>query len=192
MSLDVSEPVQIPDVPEPVQIPVTSPTATYADSPRTLNILDVPEPVQIPVSHNLCPQNLEPHVQIPVSQRPTATCAFHLCFPRTYADSTCRTCTDSSVTRPTATYADSTCIRTCAASSVTRPTATYADSTCTCADSSVTRPTVTCAESPRTYAASPRARHVGPFGVDRCIRPAHVVCIWTPRTPAASHGTLYF
>ncbi|GFX57434.1 uncharacterized protein TNCV_3138531 [Trichonephila clavipes] len=53
-------------------------------------------------------------------------------------------------------------------------------------------PTVTCAESPRTYAASPRARHFGPFGVDRCIRPAHVVCIWTPRTPAASHGTLYF
>ncbi|GFX57431.1 hypothetical protein TNCV_3138501 [Trichonephila clavipes] len=45
---------------------------------------------------------------------------------------------------------------------------------------------------PRTYAASPRARHFGPFGVDRCIRPAHVVCIWTPRTPAASHGTLYF
>ncbi|GFU55509.1 hypothetical protein TNCV_4339071 [Trichonephila clavipes] len=75
---------------------------------------------------------------------------------------------------------------------VTRPTATYADSTCTCADSSVTRPTVTCAESPRTYAASPRARHVGPFGVDRCVRPAHVVCIWTPRTPASSHGTLYF
>ncbi|GFS73051.1 hypothetical protein TNCV_3606431 [Trichonephila clavipes] len=47
-------------------------------------------------------------------------------------------------------------------------------------------------QSARTYAASPRARHVGPFGVDRCIRPAHVVRIWTPRTPAASHGTLYF
>ncbi|GFW56666.1 hypothetical protein TNCV_3887031 [Trichonephila clavipes] len=45
----------------------------------------------------------------------------------------------------------------------------------------------------RTYAASPRARHVGPaLGRPRCIRPAHVVCIRTPRTPAASHGTLYF
>ncbi|GFW89699.1 hypothetical protein TNCV_1025831 [Trichonephila clavipes] len=53
-------------------------------------------------------------------------------------------------------------------------------------------PSVTCAESPRTYADSPRARDFGPFGVDRCIRPAHVVRICTPRTPGASHGTLYF
>ncbi|GFS51628.1 hypothetical protein TNCV_550231 [Trichonephila clavipes] len=50
---------------------------------------------------------------------------------------------------------------------------------------------------PRTYADSracadsPRARHLG---ADGCTRPAHVVRIWTPspRTPAASHGTLYF
>ncbi|GFT90154.1 hypothetical protein TNCV_109091 [Trichonephila clavipes] len=72
------------------------------------------------------------------------------------------------------------CSRTCADSSVTSPTATYADSTC--------------AESPRTYAASPRARHFGPFGVDRCIRPAHVVCIWTPRTqlPSIFDGDLFF
>ncbi|GFU55519.1 hypothetical protein TNCV_4339151 [Trichonephila clavipes] len=54
---------------------------------------------------------------------------------RTYEHSTCiRTCADSSVTSPTATYADSprtyehsTCIRTCADSSVSSPTATYAD-----------------------------------------------------------------
>ncbi|GFX21040.1 uncharacterized protein TNCV_4882721 [Trichonephila clavipes] len=212
---DVLEPVQIPvsHIPEPpVQIPVsrtcadssvTSPTATYADSPRTYE-------------HSTC-------IRFCADSRGSRTCAdssvtrptaTYADSPRTYEHSTCSTtCTDSSVTRPTATYADSTCIRicadssvtrptatcadskcsrTCADSSVTRPTATYADSTCTCADSSVTRPTVTCAESPRTYAASPRARHVGPFGVDRCIRPAHVVCIWTPRTPAASHGTLYF
>ncbi|GFX94416.1 hypothetical protein TNCV_4294601 [Trichonephila clavipes] len=62
----------------------------------------------------------------------------------------------------------------------------------TFSDSSVRSPTVTCAESPRAYADSPRARHFGPYGVDRCIRLAHVVRIWTPRTPAASHGTLYF
>ncbi|GFX32943.1 hypothetical protein TNCV_2135981 [Trichonephila clavipes] len=108
------------------------------------------------------------------------------CADSNYADSTCAysrcsiTCADSSVTSPTATYADF--------------SRTYADSTCirTCADSSVTSLTVTCAESPRTHADSLRARHFGPFGVDRCILPAHVVRIWTPRTPAASHGTLYF
>ncbi|GFX42250.1 uncharacterized protein TNCV_4310851 [Trichonephila clavipes] len=132
---------------------------------------------------------------------PTITCADSSvpCPRATCADSTCprTTCADSSVTSPTTTYADSprtyadsTCIRTCADSSVPSPTVT-------CANSSVTSPTVTCADSSvksptTTYAASPRAQHFGPFGVDRCIRPAHVVRIWTPRTPAASHGTLYF
>ncbi|GFT38503.1 hypothetical protein TNCV_4883361 [Trichonephila clavipes] len=106
------------------------------------------------------------------------TCADSTCI-RTCADSKCsRTCADSSVTSPTTTCPDSTCIRTYANSSVTSPTDTS--------------PTVTSADSPRTYTDSPRARHYGPFGVDRCIRPALVVCIWTPRTPAASHGTLYF
>ncbi|GFT32174.1 uncharacterized protein TNCV_428201 [Trichonephila clavipes] len=250
-------PVQIPDVLEPVQIPlVPQSPVQIPDVLEPVQILDVPGPVQIP----LVPQS---PVQIPVSQVPDHLCRFHLSHNHlcrfqklcadsrcpsvnlshnhlcsrtcadssvtsptaTYADSTCirtcadstcirtcadsrcsRTCADSSVTSPIATYADSTCIRTCADSSVTgptvtcadssvtSPTATYADSTCirSCVDSSVTGPTVTCAESPRTYAASPRARHFGPFGVDRCIRPAHGVCIWTPRTPAASHGTLYF
>ncbi|GFX74876.1 hypothetical protein TNCV_3655141 [Trichonephila clavipes] len=114
---------------------------------------------------------------------------------------------DYSVTSPTVTCADSRCSRTCADSSVTSPTVTYADSTfprttcadstCirTCADSIVTSPTVTCADSTcarTTYADFPRAGHFGPFGVHRCIRPAHVVRIWTPRSPAASHGTLFF
>ncbi|GFU08532.1 uncharacterized protein TNCV_2495961 [Trichonephila clavipes] len=190
---DVPEPpVQIPDVPEHVQIPVSQvPQPPMQILPEPMNILHVsepvqipddPEPVQIPVSQvpqppmQILPEpmnilHVPQHVQIPVSQVPQPPMQI---LPRTYEHSTCiRTCADSSVTSPTVTYADSTCIR-------------------TCANSSVTSPTVTCAESPRTYAASPRARHVGPFGVDRCIRPAHVVCIWTPRTPAASHGTLYF
>ncbi|GFT01995.1 retrovirus-related Pol polyprotein from transposon 17.6 [Trichonephila clavipes] len=163
---DVLEPVQIPDVLEPVQIP------------------DVLEPVQIP----LVPQS---PVQIPVSQVPVT------CAGSTYADSSV---TSPTVTCADSTYADSICSRTCADSSVTSPTATYADSTCaysrcsrTCADSSVTSPTVTYADSTcakTTYAASPRARYFGPFGVDRCIRPANVVRIWSPRTPAASHDDL--
>ncbi|GFW42077.1 hypothetical protein TNCV_1905351 [Trichonephila clavipes] len=160
--------------------------------PEPMNILHVsvqipedPEPVQIPVSQvpqppmQILPEPmniLHVPVQIPVSHVPQPPMqVLHV---------------SESVQIPVShvPHAGSTCIRTCADSSVTRPT--YAESPRTCADSSVTRPT--CAESPRTYAASPRARHVGPFGVDRCIRPAHVVCIWTPRTPAASHGTLYF
>ncbi|GFX02429.1 uncharacterized protein TNCV_2285951 [Trichonephila clavipes] len=217
---DVPEPtvqiplVQIPDVLEPVQIPLVpqSPVPIPDVPPSPVQIPDVPEPpvqiplVQIPDVQNLC--RFQMSKTCADSRCPRTTCADSRCS-RTCADSRCsRTCADSSVTSPTATYADSTCIRTCADStcirtcansSVTSPTATYADSTCirTCAGSSVTSPTVTCADStcaepPRTYAASPRARHFGPFGVDRCIRPAHVVCIWTPRTPAASHGTLYF
>ncbi|GFW09156.1 hypothetical protein TNCV_4752721 [Trichonephila clavipes] len=193
---DVLEPVQIPEVPEPVQIPVSHvPQPPMQILPEPMNILHVsvqipedPEPVQIPVSH--VPQ---PPMQI----LPEPMNILHVPEHQT----------DSSVTRPTATYAGSTCIRTVYMQIPVVPqppvqvlnvpvqipvshSPTYAESPRTCADSSVTRPT--CAESPRTYAASPRARHVGPFGVDRCIRPAHVVCIWTPRTPAASHGTLYF
>ncbi|GFS86962.1 hypothetical protein TNCV_1280271 [Trichonephila clavipes] len=131
----------------PVQIPLVQiqmfrashkSTATYADSPRTYEHStcirtcadsDVPEPVQIPVSQVPQPPMQILHLSEPVQilqnlnssvTSPTAT----------YADSTCiRTCADSSVTSPTATYADSTCIRTCADSSVTSPTATYADST---------------------------------------------------------------
>ncbi|GFW35112.1 uncharacterized protein TNCV_5066781 [Trichonephila clavipes] len=170
--------VQIPDVPEHVQIPVSH----VSEPPVQIPVSQVPQsPVQIPLVQ--IPDVPEP-VQIPVSQvpqPPMQTCIRTPCSIRTCADSRCfRTCADSNVTSPTATYADS--------------PRTYADSTWirTCADSSVPSPTVTCAESPRTYAASPRARHFGPFGVDRCIRPAHVVRIWTPRTPAASHGTLYF
>ncbi|GFT93780.1 uncharacterized protein TNCV_4715711 [Trichonephila clavipes] len=146
---------------------------------------------------------------------PTVTCADSTCARTTCADSTCiRTCADSTVTSPTATCADSTspracadstCLRTCADStsprticadsSVTSPTVTCVDSTCartTCADSTCPRTTCAAFTCPRTYADPPRARHFGPFGVD--ARPAHVARIWTssPRTPAASHGTLYF
>ncbi|GFV63795.1 uncharacterized protein TNCV_2977291 [Trichonephila clavipes] len=143
-------PVQIPDVLEPVQIP---------DVLEPVQIPDVLEPsVQIPQPPVQIPDVLEPPVQIPLSHN-------HLCST---------TCADSSVTSPTATYADSPrtyehsacirtcadsrCSRTCADSSVTSPTATYADSTCirtcadsrcsrTCADSSVTSPTATYADS---------------------------------------------
>ncbi|GFT58036.1 uncharacterized protein TNCV_722341 [Trichonephila clavipes] len=154
---------------------------------------------ELPMAAMQIPYVLEPG-QIPHVLEPVTTCAdSSVTSPAvTCADSTCArttcartTCVDSTCARTTS--ADSTCIRTCADSSVISPTATCADST---------SPTVTCADSrafadstcPRTYADSPRARHFGPFGVDGCIRPAHVVRIWTPspRTPAASHGTLYF
>ncbi|GFU55676.1 uncharacterized protein TNCV_1649851 [Trichonephila clavipes] len=90
-------PVPIPDVLEPVPIPDVPPSPVHIPQPP-VHILDVLEPpVQIPVS-----QVPEPPVQIPD------------------ADSRCsRTCADSNVTSPTATYADSprtyehsTCIRT--------------------------------------------------------------------------------
>ncbi|GFV14723.1 uncharacterized protein TNCV_2586961 [Trichonephila clavipes] len=170
----------------------TCPTITCADS-------SVPCP-RATCTDSTCPRTTCADSSVTST---IVTCADSTCADSTCADSTCaysrcsRTCADSSVPSPTATYADfprtyadSTCIRTCADSSVP-------SSTVTCANSSVTSPTVTCAdstcaESPRTYADSPRARHFVPFGVDRCIRPAHVVRIWTPRTPAASHGTLYF
>ncbi|GFT96125.1 uncharacterized protein TNCV_3225501 [Trichonephila clavipes] len=186
---DVLEPVPIPDVPQPpvqipdvleppVQIPmsqVPQPPMQILPEPMNIlhvsepmNILHVPEPVQIPVS-----QVPQPPMQI----LPEPMNILHV--PESV----------QCVTSPTATYADSfrtyehsTCIRTCADSIVTSPTATYADSPRTYEHS-------TCI---RTCADSPRARHFGQFGVDRCIRPAHVVRIWTPRTPAASHGTLYF
>ncbi|GFU72505.1 hypothetical protein TNCV_3525861 [Trichonephila clavipes] len=160
---------------------VTSPTATYADSPRTydhstcicarrselpmapVKIPDVLEPVQIPVS-----QVPQPPMQI----LPELMNILHVSEPVQIPDVPEPVQITVSPS-PTATYADSTCIR-------------------NCADSSVTSPTVTCAESPITYAASPRARHFDPLESDRCIRLAHVVRIWTPRTPAASHGTSIF
>ncbi|GFS49789.1 hypothetical protein TNCV_4344611 [Trichonephila clavipes] len=178
---DVREPVQIPLVPQsPVQIPlvpqspVQIPVSHVSEPP--VQIPDVPEHVQIPVS-----KVPEPPVQIPVSQVPQSPVQIPL-VQIPYVPEHVQIPVSQS---PTATYADSTCIRTtCEDSTCIR---TCADSRCsrTCADSSVTSPTT-------TYAASPRARHFGPFGVDRCIRPANVVRIWTPRTPAASHGTLYF
>ncbi|GFV99998.1 retrovirus-related Pol polyprotein from transposon 297 [Trichonephila clavipes] len=121
---------------------VTSPTATYADFPRTYE-------------HSTC-------IITCADSRCSRTCAdSSVTSPTaTYADSTCiRTCADSSVTGPTVTCADSSVTSptaTCAESSVTSPTATYADSTCIriCADSSVTGPTVTCADS--TCVESPR------------------------------------
>ncbi|GFW70514.1 uncharacterized protein TNCV_1978521 [Trichonephila clavipes] len=135
---DVLEPpVQIPDVLEPVQIPVSHIPEPPVQIPL-VQIPEVPEPVQIPVSQvpqppmQILPEpmnilHVSDSVQIPQSRTcadssvtsPTATYADS---PRTYEHSTC-TCADSSVTRPTATCADSTCIRTCADSSVTRPTA---------------------------------------------------------------------
>ncbi|GFT01247.1 hypothetical protein TNCV_3373601 [Trichonephila clavipes] len=163
--------VQIPDVPEHVQIPMSQvPQPPMQILPEPMNILHVSEPVQIPDDEpvnssvtspsHLCRFHLVQIPDIPVSQVPqppadaprTSTCA----------DSTCsRTCADSNVTSPTATYADSprtyehsTCIRTCADSQnlcrfqchksqkFTCADSTYADSTCsrTCADSNVTSP----------------------------------------------------
>ncbi|GFW30601.1 hypothetical protein TNCV_455391 [Trichonephila clavipes] len=161
----------------------TCPTITCADSSVPClratcadSVSQVPQsPVQIPLVQIPDVQNM---CRFQCHKSHNHLCRFFTCIRTTCADSTCiRTCADSDVPR------------TCADSSVTSPTTTCADSTCirTYANSSVTSPTVTCAESPRTYADSPRAQHYGPFGVDRCIRPAHVVCIWTPRTPAASH-----
>ncbi|GFT68741.1 uncharacterized protein TNCV_684181 [Trichonephila clavipes] len=166
-------PVQIP-VSQVLEPPVQIPVSQVPQSPVQIPLSQVPQsPVQIPLVQI---PDVPEHVQIPVSKVPTHTVT---CADSTYADSTCaysrcsRTCADSRVPCPSATYADS--------------PRTYADSTCirTCAYSSVTSPRT-------TYAASPRARYFGPFGVDRCIRPVHVVRIWTPRTPAASHSTLYF
>ncbi|GFW61528.1 uncharacterized protein TNCV_347761 [Trichonephila clavipes] len=159
----VSEPVQIPHVPEPVQIPVSNVPEPPVQIPHVTQ-----PPVQIPVS-----QVQQSSVQIPMSQVPQPPMQIlqvpepMQIFPRTYADFP-RTYADF-----LRTYADS--------------PRTYADSPRTYADSPRTY-----ANSPRTYADSPRTRHFGPFGVD--ARPAHVVRIWTlsPRTPAASHRTLYF
>ncbi|GFX86354.1 hypothetical protein TNCV_4809241, partial [Trichonephila clavipes] len=93
---------------------VTSPTTTtYADSPRT--------PWNIPYMYqNLSRfQMIQNLCRFPVSQVPQPP---KVDSPRTYADSTCiRICADSSVRSRTVTCADSTCIRTCANSSVTSP-----------------------------------------------------------------------
>ncbi|GFU77863.1 uncharacterized protein TNCV_1138711 [Trichonephila clavipes] len=155
---DVLEPVQIPDVPEP-EIPDVLETTcadsrcprtcadsrcprtcadsrcprTCADSrcPRTCADSRCPrEPVQIPEFQNLCRFQCHTGSRTCADSSVTSPTATYADSPRTYEHSTCSTtCTDSSVTRPTATYAGSTCIRICADSSVTRPTATYADST---------------------------------------------------------------
>ncbi|GFX16713.1 uncharacterized protein TNCV_2388571 [Trichonephila clavipes] len=164
-------PVQIPvsQVPEPpvqiplVQIPVSQvPQPPMQILPEPMNILHVSESVQIP-------DDPEP-VQIPVSQVPQPPVQIlHVSEPVQIPN----------VSEP-----------------VQIPVSHVPQPPMQIPVSQVPQPPmqipVTCAESPRTCAASPRARHVGPFGVDRCIRPAHVVCIWTPRTPPASHGTLYF
>ncbi|GFW87455.1 hypothetical protein TNCV_1301001 [Trichonephila clavipes] len=167
-------PVQIPQPPA-----VTSPRTTCADfsvtSPRTICADSSVISPRATFANSKCSRTCADSSV----KSPTVTCADSTCADSTCADSRCsRTCADSNIPCPTATYAESSCIRTCADSSVSSPTVT-------CADSIVTSPTT-------TYASSPRARYFGPFGADRCIRPAHVVCIWTPRTPASSHGTLYF
>ncbi|GFT20151.1 hypothetical protein TNCV_763221 [Trichonephila clavipes] len=83
-----------------------------------------------------------------------------------------RTCADSSVTSPTATYADSKCIRTCA------------DSVSQVPQSPVKIPPLQSLPEPmQLYQSS----IFGPFGVDRCIRPAHALCIWTQELLAAFH-----
>ncbi|GFU18507.1 uncharacterized protein TNCV_2258761 [Trichonephila clavipes] len=247
----VLEPVPIPDVP-PVHIPQTPvqiqiPRATCADSdvlepvqipqppvqnPETpVQISDVLEPVQMSQNHlcrfshprTTCADSdvLEP-VQIPDVLEPVQIPVIQTCrFSRTYAD--------SSVTRPTATYADS--------------PRTYEHSTCICADSRGSR---TCADSnsvshvpqppmqvlhvsesvqipvvpqppvqipnepvripsvqipvvpqspvqslPEPMQLLPELDMLDPLS-RQMHSTAHVVCIWTPRTPAASHGTLYF
>ncbi|GFW58766.1 hypothetical protein TNCV_379491 [Trichonephila clavipes] len=121
--------VQIPEDPEPVQIPVSHvPQPPMQILPEPMNILHVPQHVQIPVSHVPQPPmqvlHVSESVQIPVSH-----------VPPTYAGSTCiRTCADSSVTRPTVTYAESP--RTCADSSVTRPTCRVSQNLCSFSQSS--------------------------------------------------------
>ncbi|GFX41315.1 hypothetical protein TNCV_1653981 [Trichonephila clavipes] len=137
------EPVQISDVPQsPVQIPDVPPSPVHIPQPpvQIPDVLEPPPPVQIPkcqiqMSQNhLCrfhlvqiPDVPEP-VQIPMSQVPQPPMQIlpepmnilHVSEPVQIPDGS-RTCADSSVTRPTATYADSprtyehsTCIRTCA------------------------------------------------------------------------------
>ncbi|GFW57200.1 hypothetical protein TNCV_541161 [Trichonephila clavipes] len=118
---------------------------------------------ELPMAPVQIPYVLEPPVQIPHVPDPVQIPVSQVPQPPVCRFQMFRPCADS--TCPRTTCADSTCPR------------TYADSTC-----------------PRNYADSPRAQHFGPFGVDGCTRPDHVVRIWTPspRTPAASHGTLYF
>ncbi|GFV56386.1 uncharacterized protein TNCV_855391 [Trichonephila clavipes] len=188
---DVLEPVPIPDVLEPVPIPDVPPVhipQTPVQIPDVLEPVPIPDvpPVQIPQTPVQIPDVLEP-VQIQI------------------------TCADSSVTRPTATYADSprtyehsTCIcadsrgsRTCADSSVTSPTATYADSprtyehsTCstTCTDSSVTRPTATYAGSTciRICADSSVTRPQPPMQVLHVSEPVQIPVSHVPQSPMQS------
>ncbi|GFW21442.1 uncharacterized protein TNCV_1532651 [Trichonephila clavipes] len=125
---DVLEPVPIPDVPpSPVHIPQPPVHIPHVPQPP-VHIPDVLDPpVQIPVSQVPEPPVQIPLVQIPdvqnkipMSQVPQPPVQILPDSPRTYEHSTCsRTCADSNVTSPTATYADSprtyensTCIRT--------------------------------------------------------------------------------
>ncbi|GFW02658.1 uncharacterized protein TNCV_2456721 [Trichonephila clavipes] len=209
-------PVQIPQVPKPLYSSVPCPRAICADPSVTSPVVTCADST---CADSTCADSRCSRTCADSSlTSPTVICADSTCPTISCADSSVpcprATCEDSSVTSPTVICADSTCAdstcadskcsRICADFSVTSPTATYADSTClrtTCADStcirnyansSVTSPTVTCAVFPKTYTDSPRAGHFGAFGVNRCIRPDHVVRIWTLRTPDASHGTLYF
>ncbi|GFW60874.1 hypothetical protein TNCV_2031971 [Trichonephila clavipes] len=95
-------------------------------------------------------------------------------LPRTYEHSaTCSTtCADSSVTSPTATYADS--------------PRTYEHSTCitTCADCSVTSPTVTCA-------ASPRARHFGALESTDAFDQLMSFVFWTQNSSCFTRSSIF-
>ncbi|GFW89709.1 hypothetical protein TNCV_3915501 [Trichonephila clavipes] len=112
----------------------------------------------------------DPPVQIQCLKSHSHLCRFHLCIFHLCISSRCskNMCRFQCHKSHSHHYADSTCIRTCADSVSQVP-----QSPVQIPVSQV--PSVTCAESPRTYADSPRARDFGPFGVDRCIRPAHAV-----------------
>ncbi|GFV00778.1 uncharacterized protein TNCV_1385931 [Trichonephila clavipes] len=184
--------VQIPDVPEHVQIPMSQvPQPPMQILPEPMNILHVSEPVQIP-------DDPEP-VQIQCHKSHSHLCRFSQNLCRLYMyQNLCRFQCHTSHSHLCRFYMHQNLCKFQCHTSHSHLCRFYMNLCRFQCHTSHSHSTVTCAEShppvqsPRTYAASPRARHVGPFGVDRCIRPAHVVCIWTPRTPAASHGTLYF
>ncbi|GFX06127.1 hypothetical protein TNCV_1177171, partial [Trichonephila clavipes] len=163
-------------------------------------------PVQIP-------HVPEPPVQIPVSQVPQSPVADSAYADSTYADSTYADSTYADSTMLDSTYADSTYADSACADSrcsgehvqiqiVTSPTATFyfvhiPDVPRTCADSIVTRShdhlcRFHCVPEPPVQLL-PEARYFGPLW-SRQMHSSKLMpfCIWTPRTPAASHGTLYF